>query len=85
MEGSFCRKVLSVAQHIPRGQILSYKEIARLAGSPNAYRAVGNILNRNRDPKIPCHRVVRSDGGVGGYNKGARKKLKLLRREGVKI
>lgn len=62
---------------------MTYKEVAREAGRPRAFRAVGNILNTNYDPKIPCHRVVRSDGKVGGYNRGARRKQKLLREEGV--
>jgi O6-methylguanine-DNA--protein-cysteine methyltransferase len=48
-----------------------------------AYRAVGNILNKNYDPKIPCHRVVRSDGKTGGYNRGDKKKIELLKKEGV--
>ncbi|HEY4475705.1 MAG TPA: MGMT family protein, partial [Candidatus Paceibacterota bacterium] len=51
--------------------MLTYKEVARLAGRSKAYRAVGNILNKNRDFKnIPCHRVVRSDGKIGGYALG---------------
>lgn len=54
-----------------------------MAGSPRAFRAVGNILNKNRNPKIPCHRVIKSDGKVGGYNQGSAKKVKLLKKEGV--
>lgn len=81
----FKNKVLSVVRKIPRGQTLTYKEVARRAGLPRAFRAVGNILNKNFDPKIPCHRVIRSDGKLGGYNRGARLKLKLLRKEGVEF
>lgn len=60
---------------------MSYKQVAEKAGSPRAYRAVGNILNKNYDPKIPCHRVIRSDGKLGGYNRGIEKKEKLLEKE----
>ena len=82
---SFKQKVLAVVFKIPKGKILTYKEVARRAGSPNASRAVGNILNGNYDPKIPCHRVVRSDGKIGEYNRGAKKKLQLLEKEGAII
>ena len=82
---TFTEKVYQVVKKIPQGKVLTYKELAKLAGSPRAWRAVGNILNKNRDPKIPCHRIVRSDGRLGGYNKGVDKKTFLLEREGVKI
>jgi O-6-methylguanine DNA methyltransferase len=59
--------------------------VAKLAGSPRAWRAVGNVLNKNRNPKIPCHRVIRSDGKIGGYKNGSEKKIALLKREGVVI
>lgn len=79
---SFRSRVLFIVKKIPRGQTLTYKEVARLAGSPRAFRAVGNILNRNPDPRrIPCHRVIRSNGTVGGYRWGTAKKKKLLLRE----
>ena len=81
MTKSFKDKVYAVVRRIPRGKVLTYKEVARRAGPPRAYRAVGNILNKNHDPKIPCHRIIRSDGKVGGYNRGSRKKLALLKRE----
>lgn len=55
----FSEKVFDVVSKIPQGKVLTYQEVARRAGSPRAYRAVGNILNKNYDPKIPCHRVVR--------------------------
>lgn len=80
---TFTDRVLRVVRNIPRGETLSYKEVARRAGSPNASRAVGNILNKNYHPDIPCHRVVRSDGSSGGYNRGADKKYALLKKEGV--
>ena len=80
---SFKQKVLAVVRSIPKGKVLTYKEVASLAGSPRAYRAVGNILNKNYDPSIPCHRVVRSDGKIGGYNRGEGLKRKKLKSEGV--
>ncbi len=64
---------------------MTYKAAAKLVGRPKAWRAVGNILNRNRNPKIPCHRVIRSDGKVGGYGQGTKKKINILKREGVLI
>lgn len=77
----FINKVLATVLKIPKGKTLTYKEVATLAGSPNACRAVGNILNKNYDPKIPCHRVVRSDGKIGGYNRGAERKREILKKE----
>ena len=85
---SFTEQVYAVVSRIPRGQTMTYLAVAQAAGSPRAYRAVGNILRRNPDPKlVPCHRVVRSDGQGGGYfgEKNSNKKLKLLKQEGVFI
>lgn len=82
---TFTQKVYSVVQKIPKGKILTYKEVAKKAGSPKAFRAVGTILSKNYDPKIPCHRVIRSDGGMGGYNRGIVNKKKTLIKEGVKL
>jgi O-6-methylguanine DNA methyltransferase len=79
---SFSEKVHEVVKKIPRGRVLTYKEVAKKAGSPKAYRGVGNILSKNRDPKIPCHRVVRSDGQLGGYFLGQSKKKEILKKEG---
>lgn len=78
---TFKEKVFATVKKIPRGKILTYKQVAKLAGRPRAYRAVGNILNKNWDPNIPCHRVIRSDGKAGGYNRGPNKKVKLLKGE----
>lgn len=80
---SFSKNVLAVVSRIPKGRTLTYKEVAEIAGSPGASRAVGNIMKQNRDPKIPCHRVVRSDGKPGGYNRGTRMKTRLLKKEGA--
>ncbi len=79
----FSEKVLNIVTAIPKGKTLTYKEVAVIAKKPKAYRAVGNILSRNKDKNIPCHRVVRSDGKIGGYNKGERKKKELLKKEGA--
>ncbi|MDQ5901650.1 MAG: methylated-DNA-[protein]-cysteine S-methyltransferase [Patescibacteria group bacterium] len=85
MPKTFTQKVLDVAKKIPKGKTLTYKEVAEKAGSPGAFRAVGNILNKNYDPNIPCHRVIKSNGEAGGYNKGRDSKINILRREGVKL
>lgn len=80
---SFADNVRVIVKKIPQGKVLTYREVAALAGSPKAFRAVGNILNKNYDPGIPCHRVVRSDGKTGGYNRGATKKIEILKSEGA--
>ena len=79
----FKDKVYSVVSKIPKGRVLTYKEVAGLAGKPRAYRAVGNILNKNYNPAIPCHRVIRSDGRIGGYNRGTNNKMAKLSKEGI--
>lgn len=68
---------------IKKGETLTYGEVARRAGNRKAARAVGAILHTNYDPKIPCHRVVRSDGSLGGYNRGLARKKSLLYRESL--
>lgn len=78
---TFKEKVYAVVKKIPKGKVLTHKEVARRAGRPKAYRAVGNILNKNTDPKIPCHRVIRSDGKLGGYNRGEKLKASILTKE----
>ncbi len=82
-ETTFRQNVISVVKKIPRGSTLTYKQVAQLAGSPLAFRAVGSIMKQNVDPEIPCHRVIRSDGGMGGYNNGIEKKLELLKKQGA--
>ena len=82
---SFTQKVFEVVKKIPRGKVLTYKEVAKRAGNAKASRAVGNILNKNYNPKIPCHRVIRSDGKLGGYNRGSNKKRQILKSEGVDL
>lgn len=76
---SFSRKVLEITAKIPYGQVRSYRWIAERMGKPGAMRAVGNALARNPIPIIiPCHRVVRSDGTLGGYALGLGWKRRLL-------
>jgi len=97
-EGNFDEKVLLACARIPRGKVTTYAALAKAIGKPRAARAVGNALNKNPFPyvgkrsalygsslRVPCHRVVRSDGSVGGYAFGAKKKIKLLRAEGVEV
>jgi methylated-DNA-[protein]-cysteine S-methyltransferase len=82
----FHHRVLEKVVEIPRGRVVTYKELARAIGKPRAWRAVANALARNPYPiKIPCHRVVRSDGEVGNYRLGTELKEKLLVKEGVAI
>jgi len=81
---TFTEKVYAVVAKIPRGKTMTYAEVARRAGNPRAARAVGTIMHNNSDTKrVPCHRVIRSDGTVGGYARGIKKKIELLRREGA--
>ena len=79
----FAKKVYQVVSCIPKGKTLSYKQVAKLSGKPYAFRAVGNILNKNHDKSVPCHRVIRSDGKLGGYNGGTEVKRAILKSEGA--
>ena len=82
MMKSFHERVKAVVASIPEGKTMTYKQVAVQAGSPLAYRAVGSCLRKNYDPSIPCHRVIRSDGSPGGYNRGGPiRKRELLRAE----
>jgi methylated-DNA-[protein]-cysteine S-methyltransferase len=80
---TFTFKVLNIVRKIPKGSVLTYGQVATRAGSPNAARAVGSILKQNYDPNIPCHRVIRSDGVAGEYNRGRDEKVRKLREEGA--
>jgi methylated-DNA-[protein]-cysteine S-methyltransferase len=82
--GSFGRRVLRVTAEIPYGGVLSYAEVAADAGRPRASRAAGNALGANPIPiVIPCHRVLRSGGALGGYGGGVERKRWLLELEGA--
>ncbi len=82
---TFKEKVLKIVSKIPKGKTLSYKKVAELAENPKAYRAVGNILRKNYNPRILCHRVIRFNGKIGGYNRGIKNKIKILKKERVII
>lgn len=83
-QSSFSERVLHVVRVIPRGSVLTYGQVAAQAGSEGASRAVGTIMSKNFDPTVPCHRVVRSDGVVGKYNRGGEEaKRALLVKEGA--
>lgn len=80
----FQKEVLKATRDIPYGETASYGDIARKIKRPRAYRAVGNALNKNRTSiVIPCHRVIHSDGGLGGFGGDLETKKRLLRLEGV--
>jgi methylated-DNA-[protein]-cysteine S-methyltransferase len=80
----FTRKVLNQTARIPYGELLTYADVAGRAGSPRAVRAAGNALGANPLPVVvPCHRVVRTGGGLGGYTGGLERKEFLLRLEGM--
>jgi len=78
----FEKKVLRIVSKIPLGELRSYKWVARKIGKPRAYRAVANALAKNPYPlSIPCHRVIESSEGVGGYSLGRDLKEKLINLE----
>lgn len=93
----FTQKIYNVVRQIPEGRVMTYAMVARCAGYPQASRAVGNVLSKNpfafgsdmpRENWVPCHRVVKSNGYLGGFMGGYRhcgKKQVLLEREGVRV
>jgi O-6-methylguanine DNA methyltransferase len=84
MPTDFEKRVYDVVSKIPHGEARSYKWVAIKIGSPKAFRAVGNALNKNPNIGIiPCHRVIKSDGFIGGFARGARCKRKMLIAEGI--
>jgi O-6-methylguanine DNA methyltransferase len=85
MKTKFQKKVYQIVKKIPKGKALTYKEVAEKLGNAKLARAVGNALNKNRNPKVPCHRVIRSDGNIGGYAKGFKNKIVILGKEGIRI
>lgn len=83
---TFTEAVRNVVRHIPKGKTMTYQEVATAAGYPKAARAVANVMAHNFDQAIPCHRVIRSDGTLGGYNRGGvSKKREILISEGVRL
>ncbi len=65
---TFADKVYAVVKKIPRGSVMTYAGVAKKAGKPGAARAVGTLMARNADKRVPCHRIIRSDGKIGDYN-----------------
>jgi methylated-DNA-[protein]-cysteine S-methyltransferase len=83
---TFADAVRAVVRKIPKGKTLSYKEVATRAGNPKAARAVALVMAKNFDPTVPCHRVIRNDGTLGGYNRGGiTAKRRILQGEGAVI
>jgi len=75
---TFSDKVKDVVKLIPKGKTLSYKDVATIVGSPNGARAVARVMSQNFDTNVPCHRVIRSNGELSGYNRGGTKQKRLL-------
>ncbi len=81
----FADKVYELTEKVPKGKVTTYKIIAEKLGT-KAYRAVGNALNKNPySPKVPCHRVIKSNGEIGGFAQGTKKKTNMLRKEGIEV
>ncbi|MDP3954818.1 MAG: MGMT family protein [bacterium] len=82
----FFERVYQLTKRIPRGKVTTYGQLAILLGKPGAARAVGQVLNKNPfAPKVPCHRVIGTDGNLCGFAKGLRAKEELLKAEGVEV
>ena len=82
---SFNEKCYEKLKRVPRGKVTTYREIARSL-KKEAYRAVGNAMNKNPyAPKVPCHRVIKSNGEIGGFASGTKNKIKMLKSEGIQI
>ena len=79
----FQQKVYNIVKEIPRGRVATYRAVAHAAGMDAASRAVGNALHKNPFSRVPCHRVICSDGSLGGFARGTHKKKQLLLEEGV--
>lgn len=90
----FSELVLNKLKQVRKGKITTYGLLAKACGRPGAARAVGNVLNKNKfayseniseNKKVPCHRVIKSNGEIGGFAKGVDKKIVLLKSEGIRI
>ena len=82
---AFRQRVLTAVRRIPPGRVATYGDIAALAGSPRAWRAVGTIMRDCRDLATPCHRVIAAGGALGGYGGNLQLKRELLRAEGLEV
>lgn len=82
---SFADKIYEKLKKVPKGRVTTYSDLAHSIGS-RAYRAVGTVMNKNPfAPIVPCHRVVNSDGKLGGFASGPEKKIKILKEEGIEV
>ena len=82
---TFNERCYDILRRVPKGKVTTYSELARALKS-KAYRAVGNAMNKNPySPKVPCHRVVKSNGDIGGFASGTKKKISMLKKEGIKV
>lgn len=86
---NFSERVYEVAKKVPKGKISTYKEIGRILNT-KAYRAIGTALSKNYHASVPCHRIVKSNGEIGGFfgktkGKEVKRKINLLKKEGIKI
>jgi methylated-DNA-[protein]-cysteine S-methyltransferase len=85
MPGQFSHNCYDLLKKVPAGRVTTYRELAHALGT-KAYRAVGQAMNKNPyAPKVPCHRVISSDGSLGGFAGGKAKKIALLKKEGVVV
>lgn len=86
LKQTFSEKVKRIVEKIPEGEVSTYKKVAKQAGNPKAARVVARIMSLNYNKKIPCHRVIKTDGTLGGYNRGGiKEKKKILKKEGYII
>lgn len=82
---SFNENCYALLKKVPKGRVTTYKELAQALGT-KAYRAVGNAMNKNPySPQVPCHRVVNSDGKIGGFAHGTKRKIAILKKEGIVV
>ena len=85
MKKSFNERCYKILKKVPIGKVTTYKALAHALNS-KAYRVVGNAMKKNpRAPGVPCHRVINSDGSIGGFAGGTKKKIQLLKKEGIEI
>lgn len=87
---NFYEKCYEILKNVPRGRVTTYGEIASAIGNKKSYRAVGNAMNKNINSfisggNVPCHRVIKSSGEVGGFAYGQKKKIEMLKKEGIEI
>jgi len=85
MKKSFNERCYKILRKVPKGKVTTYGNVAKALRS-KAYQAIGNAMNKNPySPEVPCHRVIKSNGEVGGFASGVKKKIRLLKKEGIEI